>query len=60
MGVYGPSESEDKRSASFMKEIKEIIRELQHVYNTQHIIILGDFNAVFSYASHREYRNIRN
>jgi len=46
-GVYGPSESNDKTATKFIQELSRILRELKHIYRTQHIIIAGDFNAVW-------------
>ena len=48
IGVYGVSENNDRSSANLIQEVSEIARELKHLYNTQHLIVAGDFNAVLS------------
>jgi exonuclease III len=47
VGIYGPSENNDKVSAKYFHEIEHTITELKHIYNTQHVILAGDFNAVW-------------
>jgi len=47
VGIYGPSENDDKKSASFLKEVQDTISELKTIYNTSHVIAAGDFNAVW-------------
>jgi exonuclease III len=48
IGVYGISENNDRSSADLIQEVSNIARELKHLYNTQHVIVAGDFNAVLS------------
>ncbi len=48
IGVYGISENNDRSSADLIQEISNIARELKHLYNSQHVIVAGDFNAVLS------------
>ncbi len=48
IGVYGISENNDCSSADLIQEVSNIARELKHLYNTQHVIVAGDFNAVLS------------
>ena len=45
--VYGRSENNDRVSNSLFQEVYNILRELTHIYQTNHIILLGDFNAVW-------------
>jgi len=47
VGVYGKSENNDITSNNIFKEVYNTIRELQHLYQTHHVILLGDFNAVW-------------
>ncbi len=48
IGVYGISEKNNRYSADLIQEVSNIVRELKHLYNTQHMIVAGDFNAVLS------------
>jgi endonuclease/exonuclease/phosphatase (EEP) superfamily protein YafD len=48
IGVYGISENNDRSSADLIQEVSNLARELKHLYNTQHVIVAGDFNAVLS------------
>ena len=43
IGVYGISENNDRSSADLIQEVSNIARELKHLYNTQHVIVAGDF-----------------
>jgi phospholipid N-methyltransferase len=43
-GVYGNSDSSDRSSLTVLEELKSFLRELSHVYQTQRIILAGDFN----------------
>jgi len=43
-GIYGEPASNDRASAEIIKEIDSILEDLKHIYNTQDIIIAGDFN----------------
>jgi len=47
IGYYGPSENNDKLSVKLLQELRDNIKTLQHVYNTNRILIAGDFNAVW-------------
>ncbi len=44
--IYGVSENNDRLSASTIREASNIIAELKLLYNTQHVIAAGDYNAV--------------
>jgi hypothetical protein len=46
LGIYGISENNDRLSASTIREASNIIAELKLIYNTQHVIAAGDYNAV--------------
>ena len=46
LGIYGISENNDRLSASTIREASNIIAELKLLYNTQHVIAAGDYNAV--------------
>jgi endonuclease/exonuclease/phosphatase (EEP) superfamily protein YafD len=46
IGVYGVSENNNCFSADLMQKVSNIARELKHLYNTQHLLVAGDFNAV--------------
>jgi exonuclease III len=46
LGIYGISENNDRLSASTIREASTILTELKLLYNTQHAIVAGDFNAV--------------
>jgi len=48
IGVYGLSENNDRESAAIIQEISSIASELKLLYNTRHVVIGGDFNAVLS------------
>ncbi len=43
-GVYGPSESNDKTATKFIQELSTILRELKHIYRTQHILLFHIFS----------------
>jgi len=43
-GFYGESASHDRISVDLMHELHNIIRELKHIYRTNHVLIAGDFN----------------
>ena len=47
LGIYGISENNDRLSAITIREASNIVSELKLLYNTQHVIAAGDFNAVF-------------
>ncbi len=44
IGVYGHSDSSDRASLQVMGDLRSILRELTHVYETQRILVAGDFN----------------
>jgi hypothetical protein len=44
VGVYGHSDSSDRASLQVMEDLRSILRELTHVYETQRILVAGDFN----------------
>jgi len=46
IGVYGISDNNDRTSTALINEISRMATELKLLYNTMHVIILGDFNAV--------------
>jgi len=46
IGVYGLPDNDDRASSGIMREVSRMATELQGVYNTQHLIIAGDFNTV--------------
>ena len=46
LGIYGISESNDRLSSSLIREASNIIAELKLLYNTQHVLAAGDFNAI--------------
>jgi hypothetical protein len=46
LGIYGISENNDRFSASTIRVASNIIAELKLLYNTQHAIAAGDYNAV--------------
>jgi phospholipid N-methyltransferase len=43
-GVYGNSDSSDRSSLMIVEELRSFLRELSHVYQTQRILLAGDFN----------------
>ncbi len=45
VGVYGHSDSSDRASLQVMRDLQLILRELTQVYETQRILVAGDFNA---------------
>jgi len=45
-GVYGESASNDRTSTTIIRELDDIITELQHVFHTQAVILAGDFNTI--------------
>jgi hypothetical protein len=45
VGVYGHSDSSDRASLLVMRDLQLILRELTQVYETQRILVAGDFNA---------------
>ncbi len=45
VGVYGHSDSNDRASLQVMRDLQQILRELTQVYETQRILVAGDFNA---------------
>jgi exonuclease III len=46
LGIYGISENNDRLSARMIREASNIVAELKLLYNTQHVIAAGDYNAV--------------
>ncbi len=46
-GIYGPSDNNDRLGVSFLRELSETISELKIIYNTNHVLLAGDFNAVW-------------
>ncbi|OBQ36005.1 MAG: hypothetical protein AN484_25945, partial [Aphanizomenon flos-aquae WA102] len=46
IGYYGISANDDRSSARLVDEMSTMIQELQHLYQTRHVILAGDFNAV--------------
>jgi hypothetical protein len=58
LGFYGISENNERLSASTIREASTTLTELKLLYNTQHIIVAGDFNAVLDSedSSSREIR----
>jgi len=46
LGIYGISENNDRLSAGLIREASNIAAELKLLYNTQHVIAAGDYNAV--------------
>jgi hypothetical protein len=46
IGVYGLPDNDDRASSGIIHEVSRMATELQGVYNTQHLIIAGDFNTV--------------
>ncbi len=46
VGVHSHSDSSDRASLQVMRDLQQILRELTQVYETQRILIAGDFNAV--------------
>jgi exonuclease III len=46
LGIYGISENNDRLSANTIREASSILTDLKILYNTQHVIVAGDFNAV--------------
>jgi exonuclease III len=44
VGVYGHSDSSDRASLQVMGDLQSILRELTQVYETQRILVAGDFN----------------
>jgi hypothetical protein len=46
LGFYSISENNDRLSASTVREDSTNLTELKLLYNTQHVIVAGDFNAV--------------
>jgi hypothetical protein len=44
VGVYGHSDSSDRASLQVMGDLQSILRELTQVYETQRILVVGDFN----------------
>jgi len=45
-GIYGPSENNDILSHQFYQEVKETLNELQNTFQTNNLLMAGDFNAV--------------
>ena len=43
-GFYGEPASNDRSSAEILRELQQILEELQHIYHTRTIILAGDFN----------------
>jgi exonuclease III len=43
-GVYGNSDSSDRASLMIIEKLRLFLRELSHVYQTQRILLVGDFN----------------
>jgi phospholipid N-methyltransferase len=50
VGVYGNSESSDRASLRIIEELRLFLRELSHVYQTQRILLAGDFNVALGEA----------
>ena len=44
VGFYGEPASNDRSSAEILRELRQIVEDLMHVYHTRTIIIAGDFN----------------
>jgi exonuclease III len=44
VGVYGNSDSSDRASLAVMEELQRFTRELSHIYQTQRVLLAGDFN----------------
>ncbi len=49
-GVYGNSDSSDRASLMIVEELRLFLRELSHVYQTQRILLAGDFNVALEEA----------
>jgi exonuclease III len=45
VGAYSNSDSSDRASLQVMSDLQQILRELTQVYETQRILVAGDFNA---------------
>ncbi len=50
VGVYGNSDSSDRASLAVMEELRLFMRELSHIYQTQCILLAGDFNVALEEA----------
>ena len=48
IGIYGCSQNDDRISPRLIAELDTIASELKHLFNTQHLIIGGDFNVVLT------------
>ncbi len=61
IGVSGLSENNDRESAAVIQEASNIAVELKLLYNTRHVVVGGDFNAVLSpkRSLHTKGQNIR-
>jgi hypothetical protein len=46
LGIYGISESNDRLSSNLIRKASNFVAELKLLYDTQHIIAAGDYNAV--------------
>jgi exonuclease III len=44
VGVYGNSDSSDRASLAVMEELRLFLRELSHIYQTQRVLLAGNFN----------------
>jgi exonuclease III len=44
VGVYGNSDSSDRASLAIIEELRLFLRELSHIYQTQRVLLAGDFN----------------
>jgi exonuclease III len=47
-GIYGPSANNDRESSEFYNEVKQVLDELTNTFNTNNILLAGDFNAVLN------------
>jgi exonuclease III len=50
VGVYGNSDSSDRASLAVMEELRLFTRELSQIYQTQRILLAGDFNVALKEA----------
>jgi hypothetical protein len=47
-GIYGPSANDDTESLRFYQEVRDAIIELQNTFQTNNLLLAGDFNAVLA------------
>ncbi len=50
VGVYGNSDSSDRASLAVMEELQLFLQELSHIYQTQRVLLAGDFNVALEEA----------